>query len=131
MRFRINGQINASEYVIVFAIISAVIMGMTVFFRRLMQARIYDTRNYAATLIHEQTGELNLAGNVANALLGYDPYYLNTLTFTNSTQQSYSEVTPGEREGTFYRNFLDEVSSDRQTIYLPPKRASGENAPQE
>jgi len=112
-----KGQINAAEYVVVISLVAASVMGMTVFFRRALQARLNDARHYAVDYVDEHGG----GDYVGEVLPEYEVYYTNSVSFLNHEKQTLSSVIPGESQGTFYKNFVESSSHEKTTILLPPE----------
>jgi hypothetical protein len=82
-----KGQGTAVEYVLIFFVVMAVISGMTVYVRRVLQARAVDTLHYMAnTVAVDYSGPFRYQ---------YEPYYMNV----NSTKVIDAEDIVGEKQG--------------------------------
>ncbi len=77
-----TAQIIFGEYVLVLFLIVAAATGMTVYFKRAIQARIHD-----ATVLTAQTVTTTVPRNyyVGNVYAQYEPYYLNTASGIEQT----------------------------------------------
>jgi hypothetical protein len=82
-----KAQIVSGEYVLGFFIVIAVVTGMTVFFQRAVQGRLYDARNY---MVKEAQTRSGFTGNIYNE---YEPYYIDRssdITSDGNTSQHIS-----------------------------------------
>lgn len=72
-----NGQGMLVQYALTFAIIVAVVTGMTVYFKRVVQSRYAGVRDYSGNQIDAVFNDLtlNLAGSFRRQ---YEPYYQQT-----------------------------------------------------
>lgn len=76
IRLNNKAQATLGEYLVVFFIVVSVMSAMTIYFKRTLQARIFDARNAAFRNVAQKTdGIYN-----GNFYLEYEPYYTNTET---------------------------------------------------
>ena len=69
-----RAQAVMGEYVVVIFLVITVIGAMTIFFKRAVQARIHDARDYMVGEVRERTrGQYN-----GDLYFEYEPYYVNT-----------------------------------------------------
>ncbi len=78
-----------SEYLLIFFLVLGAITAMAVFFRRAIQARIYESRNAGIELIRRETAGY-YDGDIYSQ---YEPYYTNT----------DSQISQVNQRRTFYR----------------------------
>ena len=73
----LNGQGIIVQYALTFALVMAVILGMNVYLKRLVQSRVAGARDFAAQEINAvlQDTSLNL---VRKFSVQYEPYYTQT-----------------------------------------------------
>ncbi|MBF0479877.1 MAG: hypothetical protein HQL26_10380 [Candidatus Omnitrophica bacterium] len=116
----LNGQILASEYVVVFSVVVGMIVAMTVFVKRSFQARLIDSRDYMIRTVKTQTRGVNLAGNIQAE---YEPYYIKQVRLSGSSQNEQSQILPGSQNGVFIKSFSQQYSESKNVIYLPPAEA--------
>ena len=93
------------------------LIAMTAYFKRGVQSRIYDARNYMVTEVESRTaGEYD--GPVYK---GYEPYY--TRTMANVTREATDKTTllPGGITGIFRKDYDEKTETQMQSETLPPK----------
>jgi len=82
-----KGQGTAVEYALVFFVVLAVISGMTVYVKRVLQARAVDSLHYMAnTVAADYSGSFRYQ---------YEPYYMDV----NSIKVVEAEDMVGEKQG--------------------------------
>lgn len=111
-----QAQTTLGEYLLVVLIIVGVLTTMGVYFRRALQARVYDATKYVR---HET---LNRTNGVFNGEIAYEyePYYTQTQSLIN-TQTNQVEQLLGRG---MYKKTIDDsvvISTSEQTA--PPKEA--------
>jgi hypothetical protein len=82
---RNKGQTSTVEHVIMVLMVVAAIVAMTVYMRRLFQARIYDANNAVAMTA------ANALGN--GVKLEYEPYYYQATTNTDKDAVKQESLT--------------------------------------
>lgn len=114
-----NGQTTVSEYVLVTFVIIASITTMMIYFKRAVQARIYDTRQAMLNIVATEA-QGYYTGNI---YIEYEPYYTNTDTTTwqeSTANTEYYGVTYGEHIG---KKFRDITNATTTSVTAPPKDA--------
>ncbi|MBF0483767.1 MAG: hypothetical protein HQL25_03565 [Candidatus Omnitrophica bacterium] len=117
--FSKRGQILASEYVVIFSVVTGMIIMMTVFVKRAFQARIYDARNTMVEQARANAGDSYIGTINAE----YEPYYMQSKRFSDSTTNSQEQILPGGTDGTYIKSTFDYSNEKKNVIYLPPKDA--------
>lgn len=112
----IRGQAIVGEFALVIFMILATIVAMTVYFKRGVQARIYDARNYMVEEVRSRT-----AGSYDGPVLTeYEPYYVNTdATITRNVSDATS-LSAGETSGIFGQTFNESTTADVVSETAPP-----------
>jgi len=130
-----KGQAVLSEYVMIFFVVIAAIVAMTVFVQRSLQGRIHDARNYMIDSV-TNTGACD-----ANCLLAtgattnqipyqYEPYYAQVLSDTEHNEALNSGMTNGQAAaiGAVYtKGFSDTSKTIATSVQLPSECADGVN----
>ncbi len=112
-----HAQAVSGEYVMVLFLVMGAITAMTVYFKRSVQGRIHDARNYMVTEVRGRT-QGYYAGNL---YLQYEPYYVKTSSNIARTSDTVTRLLGGGSSGIFEKNILNEstvVSADSETA--PP-----------
>jgi hypothetical protein len=100
-----TAQAVMGEYVLLIVLVMAVLMAMGVYFRRAMQARIHDARDYMINGVRNQT-----AGYFDGTLYKeYEPYYGNTSAIVSRDIDDETRVMPGGTTGIFRKIFDEEM----------------------
>lgn len=117
-----RAQAVIGEYVLVFFIAIGVITAMSTYFQRVIQARIYDSRDAMVNLTRTQSaGFFN-----GNIFFHYEPYYQNTDSETYRSLVSRTSLVEGGSSG-IYRKEYDDLSRIVTTSSTkPPKEADTE-----
>lgn len=102
------------EYVLVFLLVMGMITAMTVYFKRAVQARIYDARKSMMRTV------ANLAGDYYNNVFlqrEYEPYYGNTVSTVIRQESTTTNLLPGATTGIFRKtvNEITAVQTESQT----------------
>lgn len=100
-----EAQMVGAEYVLTFFIIVGVMISMTIYVRRALQARIRDVRIYAINRVETEAGDYY----DGQLYLGYDPYYKNTDGFTIRRSETTKQLSGGGVTGIFTKT-MDEYS---------------------
>lgn len=106
-----RGQASAVEQAILFAVVAAVIAGMTTYVKRAMQARIRGARNYMYAQVNQvYRSPLYHPNTVLPS--GYEPYYAHTTTdkVENVRTSEFDQPWAGH-EGKFESGINSVVSS--------------------
>jgi len=114
-----NAQVVMSEYVLVFFVIVGVMTTMTIFFRRAIQARIYDARNTMIKTVAIQGG----AGN--DVKFEYEPYYLNTDTTITRRERTEKKLlrSLSLSSGIAEKNINEITAAQVISVTAPPQEA--------
>jgi hypothetical protein len=105
------------EYAVMIAMVMAAIVAMTVYFKRAVQARIHDARDYMVNEVRMRTtGEFS-----GNLYTGYEPYYGNTLSTVSSRAEDQSVLLPGASSGIFQKSYNQTTSMTVESETAPPR----------
>ena len=113
-----TGQAVMGEYVVVIFLVVAVIGAMTIFFKRAVQARIHDARDYMEKEVRERTqGEFD-----GNLYLEYEPYYVNTYVPQIVREAVYNKtLSQGASSGVFVMGIDEKTDVPAAiSVTLPP-----------
>lgn len=136
IRLRKNEKAQARmiEYAMLFALVMAAAVTMTVYFKRGVQARIYDARNYMISEVRARTaGQFD-----GNLYMGYEPYYANTSAVIARDVTERTALDEGGSSGIFTKTYdhtvmiavNSETAPPRDAdLTTPPVVASGGGAP--
>lgn len=105
---------------LVFFLAVAMITGMTVYFKRALQARIRDARFYMLNEINARAGTYY----TGDLYYEYEPYYANTVSFVARTSKQQSNLLPGAASGNFIKTFDDITAVRAESETAPPKDAN-------
>lgn len=112
-----NAQAVMGEYVLVFFLVMTVMVSMTIYFKRAVQARIYDARNYMVGEVRTRTqGQFD-----GNLYKWYEPYYANTQAVVTRSMDDTSTLTGGGSSGLFNRVY-DQSTAVRVNSETSPPR---------
>lgn len=112
-----QAQAVMGEYVLVIFMVLAVIVAMTVYFKRAIQARLHDARDYMVNDVRQRT-----VGSYSGELyLHYEPYYTNTIATVARDASSTTLILPGASSGIF-RKVIDETTSVQVNSETAPPR---------
>lgn len=112
-----QAQAVMGEYVLVIFMVLAVIVAMTVYFKRAIQARLHDARDYMVNDVRQRTvGSYN-----GELYLHYEPYYTNTIATVARDASSTTLILPGASSGIF-RKVIDETTSVQVNSETAPPR---------
>lgn len=117
-----QGQAISAEYVIIFALILSVMAGMTIYLRRVLQARIRDAGYGMADMVQARTA----GHNVDVIYRQYEPYYTNATTYVARDQYSQTRLLPSgvTKSSGIFRKEIDETSTVfSYSEVAPPKDA--------
>lgn len=119
-----NAQAVMGEYVMVIFLVLAVLMAMMVYFRRAVQARIHDARDYMVTEVRARTMGV-FDGNLYRE---YEPYYGNTSATVFRSVDDESRVLPGASSGIFQKVY-DSTTVVRVNSETAPPREFDRTTP--
>ncbi|MCK5081442.1 MAG: hypothetical protein KAR31_00915 [Candidatus Omnitrophica bacterium] len=112
-----DAQAVMGEYVLVIFLVMAVLIGMTAYFKRSMQARIHDARYYMVNEVRERTADVY----VGNLYKEYEPYYGNTVANVSRSIADETRVEPGASSGIFRKSYNEAVSVWVNSQTAPPR----------
>ncbi len=92
-----KAQMSVGEYALTFFLVVAVVLAMSVMFRRVVQARIHDTRDYMVNYVVQNTGP-HYDGNL---YLWYEPYYMNIVSNTDTIGVTRRSLGAGGSSGIY------------------------------
>ncbi|MBN1870028.1 MAG: hypothetical protein JW847_05580 [Candidatus Omnitrophica bacterium] len=112
-----NAQAVMGEYVVVIFLVMAVLMAMTMYFKRALQARIHDARDYMVTEVRARS-----AGSFNGDLYReYEPYYTNTLSNVARAIEFETRLLPSGSSGIFQKIFNEILSVSVNSETAPPR----------
>ena len=92
-----KAQAVMGEYMVLIGMVLAAIVVMTVYFKRAVQARVYDARNYMVSEVRSRAaGEYD-----GDLYFEYEPYYTNTETNISVDAVDETRLLPGGMTGIF------------------------------
>lgn len=117
-----NAQTIATEYAMVFFVVIGMVVGMTVYFKRAVQARIRDAHNSVILTVKNRIGTLHTGNKV---YVQYEPYYRNTSTLIDRDSSDTTQVLPSLplSSGIFRKTFDQETTSISISNTLPSVNA--------
>ncbi len=115
-----RAQAFASEYVLTFFLITGVMTSMTVYFKRAMQARIYDARNEMLNMV---TSRVTSADAIGNLYIEYEPYYANTSSTIFREIDNQTQLFSGGVTGVFSKTLDERTVVATNSVTAPPKDA--------
>lgn len=117
-----NAQTVAAEYALVFFVVVGMVSGMTMYFKRAVQARVRDAHNSVYYTIRNRVGT-EYAGN--RVYIQYEPYYRISNSLTDRAYSDTKQVLPSLplSSGIFRKSLNQTTRSNSQTITLPPINA--------
>lgn len=123
-----KGQAVMAEYVMVFFVVIAALVAMTVFVQRTFEARIHDVRNFMVNAVMSNSVcDANCLAATGNQIsYQYEPYYLQELVDAQSNSTDYKGATTGNPQalGAKYINAVNEATQIISTgCQLPPECA--------
>ena len=114
-----NAQVIFGEYGLAMILVISAMAVMGVYFKRTLQARIHDTRNYMVkSELNETAGYYD-----GNFYVEYEPYYMNTVSTVFKTATDQSQLVAGGVTGIYRKNIDDKTSVKTFSITAPPKDA--------
>ena len=107
-----NGQ-TIVEYVITVALVMVVITTMNIYFKRLLQARLKDARDYMMNSVR-----LSYNGTIPDE---YEPYYAEQNADVTRSMNDAATLLPGGTTGIFSKTYNEVTSANVETTQLPPQ----------
>jgi hypothetical protein len=124
-----NGQSILSEYTMVFFIVIAVVVAISVYVQRSFEGRIHDARNFAIDAVANSdvcdANCLMATGGVVKH--EYEPYYTQMAASSQQNQDQTFTATSGNAQviGAIYgHNEKVATQSNAVTNQLPPEAAN-------
>lgn len=112
-----RAQAVLGEYLLVIFMVLGVITAMTVYFKRAVQARLHDARDYMVNDVRQRT-----AGSYDGELyLHYEPYYTNTDAIVTRDTTHTTRILPGASSGIFTKVYDESTSVVVTSETAPPK----------
>ena len=127
-----KGQAILAEYVMIFFVVIAALVGMTVFVQRSLEARVHDARNYlTSSVVNSGACDANCVAAAGGSINPeYEPYYAQIFSNVFQDEQSTKGATSGNPAviGVKYIKSINETTSGGSTSYqLPSGCADGAN----
>ncbi len=117
-----KAQAVIGEYVLVFFLVMGMVTAMTIYFKRAIQARIYEARNAMLNMV------INRAQDYYNSdisiQIGYEPYYGNTVSTVARQEDTRINLLPGGTTGNFYKTIDETTSVQTQSETAAPRDAN-------
>ena len=128
-----RGQSILSEYVMIFFVVVAAAVAMTVFVQRSFEARVHDARNFMIdTVVNSGACDadcLRATGATGNQIPHeYEPYYSQVLSDVSRNEQTNLGKTPGNAQvlGSIYsKDFNSSTKAISTSVQVPPQCANG------
>ena len=132
-----KGQAVLSEYVMIFFVVIAAAVAMTVFVQRSFEARLHDERNFMInSVINSGACDANcLQATGGNIYYEYEPYYAQMLSDVQHNEQDNTGATTGNAQvmGVIYIKSINEgtkafrpaancLRNDVPTALIPSRR---------
>ena len=114
-----RAQATVGEYLLVFFLITGMITAMTIYFRRALQARAKDTRNYMFTEVAQRTQGV-YSGNF---FVEYEPYYSRSDSVIFRDLSGNETLSEGGTTGIYQKDMDDFTSVRGKSRTLAPKDA--------
>lgn len=110
------------EYVLVFFVVIGMATAMTIYFKRGVQARIFDARNAMLNMVLNRT-QGYYTGDVQ---IGYEPYYGNTVSTVTRREDTRTELlpSPGLTSGTFRKTIDETTAAQTRSETAAPRDAN-------
>ena len=112
-----KAQAVSGEYVMVIFLMMAVMISMTIYFKRAVQARIHDARDYMVFKAAEET--MNYFNG--SFYLEYEPYYANTSAIVNRFMDDQTSLLGGGSSGIFRKDYDETISVTVNSETAPPR----------
>jgi len=125
-----KGQSILSEYVMIFFVVIAAAVAMTVFVQRGLEARVHDARNFMVDSV-VKSGACDAdclkaaGGSISHE---YEPYYAQMVSDVNHNQADTATAGQGNAQVlgvTYTKNSKDTTKTITTSSQLPPGCADG------
>jgi len=119
LRQIVNNKAQAvmSEYILTIFLVVAVIVAMTIYFKRGVQARIHDARDYMVGEVRVRTAG-SFTGNLYKE---YEPYYTETNAIVDRDIVDTTRLEPGGSSGIFTKIYDQTIDIRLNSQTAPPK----------
>ena len=111
----LQAQVVMGEYALLIVLVVFAITGMTVFFKRVLQARIHDAR-----WAMQRTVRNSYDGTI---WMEYEPYYGNRVTTIATDMNDSIELKSGGSSGRFTKRLDDTTWTTTNSFMHPPRDA--------
>ena len=123
-----KGQAVFSEYVMIFFVVIAAAVAMTVYLQRGLQARIHDERNYIINLVSNSTvcDADCMKATGGSISYEYEPYYAEMLSDVVRNEVEKVGKTSGNPQvlgAIYYKSINQATQSVSTSNQLPPECA--------
>ena len=121
-----TAQVVMGEYLVTFFLVTAVISGMAIYFKRTIQGRIHDSRDFMVNYVRSETSALGTDGNPyysGELNIAYEPYYSNVVSAASQKTSSTERLLSGGSSGIYQKNIADNAQGNASSITAPPKDA--------
>ena len=110
-------QAVMGEYMVVIFLVLTMIVAMTIYFKRAVQARIHDARDYMVGEVRVRTqGEFD-----GNLYKEYEPYYSNVAALVARDADYTTQILPGASSGIFQKIVNETTGVQAISQTAPPK----------
>lgn len=119
LRYINNRQAQAvvGEYALVIFMVLGMVVAMTVYFKRGIQARTRDTLHYMVNEV-----KYGAAGNYyGNLYLHYEPYYIETDAAVDRSARHVTSLSGGQSSGIFQKTIDESTTMTVSSETAPPK----------
>ena len=99
-----GGGQSVVEYAVLFSVVAAVVIGMQLYVKRGVQAKM----KHASNFLSEQVGDGGVLGIPEEQLLQYEPYYTAAGNITSTTKNSRTEEMTA---GGFVKTDINDLTS--------------------
>ena len=116
-----NAQAVMGEYVLVFLLVMGMITAMTVYFKRTLQARMFDARNSMMITVANRAGDY-----YDNVFLQreYEPYYGSTDSMVMRQENAGINLLPGGTTGIFRKTVNETTAVRTESQTAAPREAN-------
>ena len=121
-----KAQVVMGEYALLIVLTVFAITGMTVFFKRVLQARIRDARWAMQKMVRNSyDGTAHQTTDIFDGTiwLEYEPYYGNRTTYIASDIDDKIELRSGGSSGRFTKRLNDTTRTTTNSFMHPPRDA--------
>ncbi len=116
-----KAQAVMGEYVLVFLLVMGMVTAMTVYFKRAVQARIFDARNSMMSMVANMANDYY--NNVTLSHI-YEPYYGNTDSTVARGEDTRVELSPGGTTGIFRKTISEVTAVQTESQTAAPREAN-------